>query len=118
MRKKQFDIADYRFDGTRTLALAGMPTKVKDIYQDTDEFEDLLQDFKEEIDDLQNMMYAHDRYSLLLIFQAMDAAGKDGTIRHVLSGVNPHGVVVHAFKRPSEEELDHDFLWRTTKSLP
>jgi PPK2 family polyphosphate:nucleotide phosphotransferase len=64
------------------------------------------------------MMYADDRWSLLLVFQAMDAAGKDGTIRHIMSGVNVHGVAVHAFKRPSEEELDHDFLWRTTKALP
>jgi PPK2 family polyphosphate:nucleotide phosphotransferase len=63
-------------------------------------------------------MFAHDRYSLLLIFQAMDAAGKDGTIKHVISGINPHGVEVHAFKRPGDEELDHDYLWRTTKVLP
>jgi len=64
------------------------------------------------------MMYAHDRYSLLCIFQAMDAAGKDGTIRNVISGVNPHGVSVHSFKRPSEEEIDHEFLWRSQDHLP
>jgi PPK2 family polyphosphate:nucleotide phosphotransferase len=63
-------------------------------------------------------MYAQDRYALLLVFQAMDAAGKDGTIQHVMSGINPHGVEVTAFKKPSEEELDHDYLWRTTKALP
>lgn len=71
-----------------------------------------------EIAELQQVLYAHDRYSLLLIFQAMDAAGKDGTIRAVLSGVNPAGCHVTSFKVPSAEELDHDFLWRTTCHLP
>ena len=67
---------------------------------------------------LQDKLYAQDRRALLLIFQAMDAAGKDGTIEHVMSGVNPQGCQVFAFKAPSPEELDHDFLWRTTKCLP
>ena len=67
---------------------------------------------------LQERLYAQDRWSILLIFQAMDAAGKDGTIKHVMSGVNPQGCDVHAFKAPSSEELDHDFLWRTTRRLP
>lgn len=71
-----------------------------------------------EIAELQQVLYAHDRYALLLIFQAMDAAGKDGTIRAVLSGVNPAGCHVTSFKVPSAEELDHDFLWRTTRHLP
>ena len=70
------------------------------------------------IAELQRMLYAHDRYSLLLVFQAMDAAGKDGTIRKVLSGVNPAGCQVYSFKAPSKEELDHDFLWRTHVRLP
>jgi PPK2 family polyphosphate:nucleotide phosphotransferase len=68
--------------------------------------------------DLQARLYAQDRWSVLLIFQAMDAAGKDGTIKHVMSGVNPQGVEVHSFKAPSSEELDHDFLWRTARVLP
>lgn len=68
--------------------------------------------------DLQERLYAQDRWSVLLIFQAMDAAGKDGTIKHVMSGVNPQGVEVHSFKAPSSEELDHDFLWRTSRVLP
>ncbi len=68
--------------------------------------------------DLQDKLYAQDRWGVLLIFQAMDAAGKDGTIKHVMSGVNPQGCEVHSFKSPSAEELDHDFLWRTTKNLP
>jgi PPK2 family polyphosphate:nucleotide phosphotransferase len=67
---------------------------------------------------LQEKLYAQDRWSVLLIFQAMDAAGKDSAIKHVMSGVNPQGTEVYSFKRPSEEELDHDYLWRTTKALP
>lgn len=72
----------------------------------------------DEISDLQRILYAHDRYAVLLIFQAMDAAGKDGTIRAVMSGINPAGCQVFSFKQPTPEELDHDFLWRTTKCLP
>jgi PPK2 family polyphosphate:nucleotide phosphotransferase len=72
----------------------------------------------EEISRLQEMLYAQDRWAVLLIFQAMDAAGKDGTIKHVLSGVNPQGCDVHAFKAPSSEELDHDFLWRCMRHVP
>ncbi|MDH5775523.1 MAG: polyphosphate kinase 2 family protein, partial [Nitrospirota bacterium] len=70
------------------------------------------------LDDLQRRLYAHDRFSLLLIFQAMDAAGKDGTIRAVMKGINPAGCQVFSFKAPSPLELDHDFLWRTTCRLP
>ena len=70
------------------------------------------------LSNLQDMLFAQDRWSVLLIFQAMDAAGKDGAIKHVMSGVNPQGCQVYAFKAPSPEELDHDFLWRTTKCLP
>jgi len=68
--------------------------------------------------DLQEKLYAQDKWGVLLIFQAMDAAGKDGAIKHVMSGINPQGVQVFSFKAPSTEELDHDFLWRTAKSLP
>src|SRR6185295_8215151 len=67
---------------------------------------------------LQEKLYAHDRYSVLLIFQAMDAAGKDGTIRSVMTGINPQGCQVYSFKSPNAEELDHDFLWRVTRALP
>ncbi len=77
-----------------------------------------LEDMIDEMRDLQRMLYAHDKYALLLVFQAMDAAGKDGTIRAVMSGVNPAGVQVFSFKVPTPEELDHDFLWRTTVRLP
>src|SRR5689334_6803738 len=70
------------------------------------------------LSELQDKLYAQDQWALLLIFQAMDAAGKDSTIKHVMSGVNPQGCQVFSFKTPSAEELDHDFLWRTTRSLP
>jgi PPK2 family polyphosphate:nucleotide phosphotransferase len=73
---------------------------------------------KERLAELQEKLYAQDRWGVLLIFQAMDAAGKDGAIKHVMSGVNPQGTQVYSFKAPSAEELDHDFLWRTSKSLP
>jgi PPK2 family polyphosphate:nucleotide phosphotransferase len=79
---------------------------------------ELLADGVKKLSDLQNILAAQDRWGLLLIFQAMDAAGKDGTIKHVMSGVNPQGVDVWSFKGPSAEELHHDFLWRTTKVLP
>jgi PPK2 family polyphosphate:nucleotide phosphotransferase len=79
---------------------------------------DLLQDGVTRLADLQERIYAQDRWSVLLIFQAIDAAGKDSTIKHVMSGVNPQGCEVHAFKAPSLEELDHDFLWRTSRVLP
>jgi PPK2 family polyphosphate:nucleotide phosphotransferase len=72
----------------------------------------------DEISDLQRVLYAHDKYAVLLIFQAMDAAGKDSTIRAVMSGINPAGCQVYSFKQPATEELDHDYLWRTTKCLP
>lgn len=76
---------------------------------------------KEDIDKmtaLQDKLFAHNKFALLIIFQAMDAAGKDGTIKHVMSGVNPQGCQVFAFKKPSDEELDHDYMWRTNKCLP
>lgn len=72
----------------------------------------------ERLSELQSMLYAQDRYSILIIFQAMDAAGKDGTIKHVMSGINPQGCQVYSFKQPSAEELDHDYLWRINRSLP
>ena len=79
---------------------------------------DLLADGVAELSRLQDILHAQDRWGVLLIFQAMDAAGKDGTIKHVMSGVNPQGVQVHSFKAPSSEELDHDFMWRCLKVLP
>src|SRR5689334_10159991 len=80
--------------------------------------DEMLKQGRKRMADLQERLYAQDRWSVLLIFQAMDAAGKDGTIKHVMSGVNPQGCDVHAFKAPINEELDHDYLWRTHKCIP
>ncbi|MDZ4815522.1 MAG: polyphosphate kinase 2 family protein [Verrucomicrobiota bacterium] len=94
------------------------PTSIEDLYDSKDEYEKRLSEYRKEVQKLQDVLYANDRYSILLVFQAMDAAGKDGAIKHVMSGINPAGCQVYSFKKPSNEELDHDFLWRTTKSLP
>ena len=101
----------------RTINLRG-PTRCPVLYKSKIEYEGLLARQIALLGKKQNLLYAHDRYSLLVIFQAMDAAGKDGVIKHVLSGVDPQGLQVFSFKQPSAEELDHDFLWRTTKCLP
>lgn len=106
------------YDGKGEFVLENIPTKIKDIYQDKADFEAILNSQTEKIDGLQSKMFAHDRYALLVIFQAFDAAGKDGTIKAVFTGINPAGVKVTAFKRPSETELDHDYLWRTNQALP
>ncbi|MEM6261682.1 MAG: polyphosphate kinase 2 family protein [Bacteroidota bacterium] len=112
------DYSSLRIDGTQKFELSSHPHKVSLLYENKSHYRGLIGDLRDEIDDLQNMMYAHDRYGMLLIFQAMDAAGKDGTIRHVLSGVNPHGLEIHSFKKPSTRELDHDFMWRTNRFMP
>jgi PPK2 family polyphosphate:nucleotide phosphotransferase len=109
---------EFTVTGEKHLKLHKHQTKIKDVYKHKADYRALIREFQQEINELQRVMYAHDRYSLLLIFQAMDAAGKDGTIRAIMSGVNVHGVSVHAFQQPSAEELDHDFLWRTTTCLP
>ncbi len=103
--------------GKASIKLSDHPTHLKKPLCGKREYRTVNQAFMEEIDDLQNMMYAHNRYGMLLVFQAMDGAGKDGTIRHVMSGVNPHGVRVFAFKQPNTSELDHDFLWRTNRVM-
>ena len=100
----------------------GHPEKVANahppLYDSKSHYQSLLAEHVEKLSERQNLLYAHDRYAVLLIFQAMDAAGKDGVIKHVMSGVNPQGCQVFSFKHPSAEELDHDFLWRTTSCLP
>lgn len=115
---KQLDVSAYRFDGSKKFVIADQPNEVERHYESKKQYRKLLEEFQKEIDVYQNMMYAQDRYGMLLIFQAMDAAGKDGTIRHIMYGVNPHGVDVHAFKAPTAHELDHDFMWRTTRKVP
>ena len=116
--KLKLDLDDFRVPDGKPFRIKKAKTKVKDLYQDDAHYESLIAEFRTEIDDLQQKMYAQNRQGLLLVFQAMDAAGKDSTIKHVMSGVNTQGVEVHAFKRPTDDELDHDFLWRTTRVLP
>ena len=94
------------------------PTMVKPFYKSRRQYQKLLERHVEELSALQCLHYASNRQALLLIFQGMDAGGKDGAIRHVMSGVNPQGCEVFAFKQPSAEELEHDFLWRTICHLP
>jgi PPK2 family polyphosphate:nucleotide phosphotransferase len=83
-----------------------------------DEGKDMLDEALKRLRDMQEKLYAQDRYAILIVLQAMDAAGKDGVIEHVMGGLNPQGCEVHAFKQPSEEELSHDFLWRAAKRVP
>jgi PPK2 family polyphosphate:nucleotide phosphotransferase len=94
------------------------PTAVDPVYKSKAQYKALLEKHVAQLSEMQQLHYASNRYAVLLIFQAMDAAGKDGAIRHVMSGVNPQGCRVFSFKRPSAAELEHDFLWRTTRDLP
>ena len=114
----KIDLEPFRVEEDSRVNLKKRPTRVKALYKSKSNYERLLAEQRAELDKLQNLQYAHDRYALLVIFQAPDAAGKDGAIRHVMSGVNPQGCVVHSFKAPSPEELEHDFLWRAAKALP
>jgi len=109
---------DFRVQEGEKVKLKQWPTRVQPFYKSKKQYRKLLGEHVEELSALQRLLYASNRYALLLIFQAMDAAGKDGAIRHVMSGVNPQGCQVFSFKHPSATELDHDFLWRTTRSLP
>jgi PPK2 family polyphosphate:nucleotide phosphotransferase len=94
------------------------PTRVDSFYKSKEDYQNLLQSSIEQLSSLQQRFYAANRYAVLVIFQAMDAAGKDGMIKHVMSGVDPQGCQVFSFKHPSATELKHDFLWRTTQCLP
>jgi PPK2 family polyphosphate:nucleotide phosphotransferase len=109
---------DFRVRPGETVRLKRWPTKVKPAYKSDDDYQKILAEHIREMSALQELLYGGNRYSVLLIFQAMDAAGKDGAIKHVMSGVNPQGCQVFSFKHPSAEELAHDFLWRTTRCLP
>src|SRR3984957_6506298 len=109
---------DFRVPHHKKIDIKRLPTIVKPFCQSKKEYKDLLEKHIAELTSLQQLHYASNRYALLLIFQGMDSAGKDGAIRHVMSGVNPEGCEVFSFKQPSAEELEHDFLWRTTCRLP
>ena len=116
--KHKIDSKDFQVSPGEEFKLNERPTKVKRFFKSKKHYHKRLDEGVEELSELQRMHYASNRHAILLIFQAMDAAGKDGAIRHVLSGVNPQGCQVFSFKQPSAEELEHDFLWRTTRRLP
>ncbi len=109
---------DFRVRPGENIKLRDWPTTVKPVYPSKKEYQKILQEYVEELSSRQQLLYACNRYALLLILQGMDSAGKDGVIRHVMSGVNPQGCEVFSFKQPSAEEMEHDFLWRTTCRLP
>ena len=109
---------EFRVHPDKEFRLGDRPTIIKPFCKSKKQYRKTLENHVEELSSLQQLHYASHRYALLLIFQGIDAAGKDGAIRHVMSGVNPEGCEVYSFKQPSAEELEHDFLWRTTCRLP
>ena len=116
--KTKIEIEDFRVPPATKVNLAKWPTRVKPVYGSKEDYRDLLEERVAQLDELQRLHYASNSHALLLIFQAMDAAGKDGAIRHVMSGINPQGCQVFSFKPPSAAEQAHDFLWRTNNCLP
>jgi PPK2 family polyphosphate:nucleotide phosphotransferase len=110
--------SDFRVREGDGVNLRKWPTLIDPVYKSKEQYAKLLKDHVEQLSAMQQLHYATNRHAILLIFQAMDAAGKDGAIRHVMSGINPQGCQVFSFKHPSATELEHDFLWRTTRDLP
>ena len=115
---KTLHAADYRVPAGKKINLGNWPTKVKPVYDSKEEYRSLIADHIEKLSTRQSLLYASNKYALLVIFQALDAAGKDSAIKHVMSGVNPQGCQVFSFKHPGAEELAHDFLWNATRRLP
>ena len=114
----KIDSKDFRVPKNAKIKLKKWSTKIKPCFESKEEYQNILENHVHELSDWQRLLESDHHYSLLLIFQGMDTAGKDGAIRHVLSGVNPQGCQVYSFKSPSTVELEHDFLWRTTCQLP
>jgi len=114
----KIETEDFRVRSEERISLKTRPTSVAPLYDSKEQYQKLLNEQILRLSELQELLYAHNRYAVLLIFQAMDAAGKDGAIKHVMSGINPQGCEVFSFKHPSAEELDHDFLWRGICRLP
>lgn len=112
----KIQLKEYRVKEGQRVKLHKWPTDVKSFSKE--EYSQLLQERVEKLSDLQELQYASNKYALLVIFQGMDSSGKDGAIRHVMSGVNPQGCQVYSFKQPSVLELQHDFLWRAVVRLP
>jgi PPK2 family polyphosphate:nucleotide phosphotransferase len=117
-QKMKIHLKDYRVQEGDSVDLKKWPTIVDPVYKSDTQYKEILAAHVEKLSALQQLHYASAQHAVLLIFQAMDAAGKDGAIRHVMSGVNPQGCQVFSFKHPSATELEHDFLWRTTRDLP
>jgi len=111
-------ISELQAPHNKRITLSDYSTTYTGLTRRKKEAAEILEANRKRLSELQNVLYAQDSYALLVIFQAMDAAGKDGTIKHVMSGVNPQGCEVYSFKAPSAEELDHDYLWRCMKRLP
>jgi PPK2 family polyphosphate:nucleotide phosphotransferase len=109
---------DFRVREGEEVDLKKWPTMVEPVYKSKEQYQELLKEHVSQLSARQQLLYASNRYAILLIFQATDAAGKDGAIQHVMSGVNPQGCQVFSYKHPSTAELQHDFLWRTTRDLP
>ena len=109
---------DFRVPEGAIVDLERWPTETDPVYKSKHDYHQILDDHVARLSDLQQLLYSSNRHAILMIFQAMDAAGKDGAIKHVMSGVNPQGCQVHSFKHPSPAELEHDFLWRATRVLP
>lgn len=114
----QIKLDDFRVREGQKVSLKKLPTDIPRVYSSKEHYKEMLEEHIGELSELQRIHYADNRYAVLLIFQAMDAAGKDGVIRHVMSGINPQGCQVYSFKHPSPQELEHDFLWRTNCALP
>ncbi len=114
----KIDSEVFRVEEGSNVKLDKWPTRVDPVYKSKRQYRAMLAEHIKQLSVLQGMLYADNRYAVLFVLQAMDAAGKDGVIKHVMSGVNPQGCQVHSFKHPSAEELQHDFLWRTTRDLP
>ncbi|MET3109072.1 PPK2 family polyphosphate:nucleotide phosphotransferase [Oxalobacteraceae bacterium GrIS 2.11] len=110
--------ADFCIQGDKPFTLTELPTRVAPVFKSKRQYQKILNDHIAQLSEQQQLLYASNKYAVLLIFQAMDAAGKDGAIKHIMSGVNPQGCQVYSYKHPSLNELQHDFLWRTTRDLP
>jgi PPK2 family polyphosphate:nucleotide phosphotransferase len=115
---KSFKPETIRYDGKGTFNIKDADTKIDDLYDDDLDYETQVRQQAAVIDKLQTNLYAHNRYGMLTVFQAMDAAGKDGTIQHVFTGTNPLGLRIYSFKKPTDQELEHDWLWRSWRDLP
>ncbi|MCC7135655.1 MAG: polyphosphate kinase 2 family protein [Nitrosomonas sp.] len=116
--KIKIDTSPFLVNPNSEIDLSQWSTEVSPFYESKEDYLTLLEESRQEIGALQEVLYAHDRYAVLLIFQGMDSAGKGGAIKHVMSGINPQGCQVFSFLAPGPEALEHDFLWRTSKSLP